>query len=139
MINLDNNTYLSIDKQNVEGYPYALKIKTGDKTIKIDQYAVEGGKPICNGMSITKAGNESIILVQFYWRMRNADYYGSFYETYYYRHNGSSVLENTVLNKDQNFSGFHGYYYNTDGLCEQNIYSYDTIDKITKYFKETYP
>lgn len=136
VINLDDNVYLSVENQSVEYYPYSLIMKKGDEIIKIDQYPEEGGKPVYNGMAVIKSGSESVILVQFYWEVKHADIDGLDYQTYSYRYNGKNVLENTILNKDQNLNGFKGCYYNSGGSCEESFYSYDSIDKIKKYFED---
>ncbi|OBT23250.1 hypothetical protein A9266_24435 [Vibrio tasmaniensis] len=137
-IKLDNNVYLSIENQTVEYYPYSLNMKTEEETIKVDQYPEEGGKPVFNGMAVIKSEDKSVILVQFYWKVKHADIDGLEYQTYSYRYDGNNVFINENLNKEKALSGFKGCYYDIDGLCEDSLYSYGTIDKIKQYIKGLY-
>ncbi|AIS57796.1 hypothetical protein JV59_22735 [Vibrio coralliilyticus] len=125
---------IDISEQDHEYAPYVLSITTGSKTTKVDEYTVEGGPPIFNGMDEISLRNNPYLLVQITWDINHFDIKGTQYTSYLYKFDNGSLIREKNISRDKNLDGFSGYY--SDGSSSE--YEYDTLLKIKKYLLSTY-
>ncbi|PAU40180.1 hypothetical protein CKF94_03700 [Vibrio coralliilyticus] len=125
---------IDISEQDHEYAPYFLSITAGSKTTKVDEYTVEGGPPIFNGMDEISLRNNPYLLVQITWDINHFDIKGTQYTSYLYKFENGSLIRETNLSQDKNLDGFSGYY--SDGGTSE--YKYDTLLKVKKYLLSTY-
>ena len=125
---------INISEQDDEFAPYFLSITTGSKTTKVDEYTVEGGPPIFNGMDEISLRNNPYLLVQILWDINHFDIKGTQYTSYLYKFENGSLIRENNISQDNNLEGFSGYY--SDGSTSE--YKYDTLLKVKKYLLSTY-
>lgn len=125
---------IDISEQDHEYAPYFLSITTGSKTTKVDEYTVEGGPPIFNGMEEISLKDTSYLLVQIIWDIKHFDVKGTQYTSYLYKFDNGSLIREKNISRDKNLDGFSGYY--SDGGTSE--YEYDTLPKVKKYLLSTY-
>jgi len=116
-------------KQNDENYPLVLQVNTNKDTSIIDKYPFEGGEPNVEDFSFLKINNQLLFVVLISWEINHYDIKGVQYQTFIYEYKNKTSLRHSILNDDNNLSGFSGY---TRESGDEE-FKYKTIDSIKKY------